>query len=46
MNRGEAEATARRALIACEQLFHPAHPRTQEARMLLALVIAEDPAPE
>jgi Flp pilus assembly protein TadD len=45
-NRGEAEATARQALTACEQLLHPAHPRTKEARTLLALVTAEDPAPE
>ncbi|MFD8423200.1 hypothetical protein [Streptomyces sp. NPDC059466] len=45
-NRAEAEATARRALIACEQLLHPAHPRTQEARTLLALITVEDSAPE
>ncbi|MFI2288478.1 hypothetical protein [Streptomyces niveus] len=44
--RDEAEATARQALAACEQFLHPAHPRTKEARTLLARIVAEDPAAE
>ncbi|WP_405891450.1 hypothetical protein OG427_39270 [Streptomyces sp. NBC_00133] len=43
--RGEAEAAARQALTACEQFLHPAHPRIQEARTLLARTTAEDPLP-
>ncbi|MCX4586358.1 tetratricopeptide repeat protein [Streptomyces sp. NBC_01481] len=42
--RSEAEAAARQALTACEQFLHPAHPRIQEARTLLARITAtEDP---
>ncbi|WP_326647411.1 MULTISPECIES: tetratricopeptide repeat protein [unclassified Streptomyces] len=41
--RGEAEAAARQALAACEQFLHPAHPRIQDARALLARTTAEGP---
>ncbi len=36
--RAEAEDAVRRSLAACEKMLHPAHPRTAEARALLARV--------
>ncbi|MFD3523177.1 hypothetical protein [Streptomyces sp. NPDC058653] len=47
LGRGdEAETTARQALTACEEFLHPAHPRIEEARRLLADIIAGDSDPE
>lgn len=43
--REEAEAAVRRALAECERDLHPAHPRTAEARALLARVTGEEPGP-
>ncbi|CAM5260472.1 hypothetical protein SVIOM342S_06586 [Streptomyces violaceorubidus] len=44
--RAEAEAAVRRSLADCESRLHPAHPRTGEARALLARVTGEDPREE
>ncbi|MEU1074731.1 MULTISPECIES: hypothetical protein [unclassified Streptomyces] len=38
----EAEDAAHRAVTACEQSLHPDHPRTREARALLARLTGED----
>ncbi|WP_308293453.1 tetratricopeptide repeat protein [Streptomyces sp. RM72] len=40
--RAEAETAVRRALTDCERQLHPAHPRTGEARALLARVTGEE----
>ncbi|WP_399943278.1 tetratricopeptide repeat protein [Streptomyces sp. BBFR25] len=40
--RTEAETAVRRALTDCERQLHPAHPRTGEARALLARVTGEE----
>jgi tetratricopeptide (TPR) repeat protein len=40
--RAEAETAVRRALTDCERRLHPAHPRTGEARALLARVTGEE----
>ncbi|MGW4550465.1 tetratricopeptide repeat protein [Streptomyces violaceorubidus] len=41
--RAEAEDAVRRALADCERQLHPAHPRTGEARALLARIAGEEP---
>ncbi|MEU4984146.1 tetratricopeptide repeat protein [Streptomyces sp. NPDC021969] len=41
--RAEAEDAVRRSLADCERQLHPAHPRTGEARALLARVTGEEP---
>lgn len=43
---GEAEASARQALEECQRFLHPTHPRTGEARELLAGLAAGDQPPE
>lgn len=44
--RAEAEDAVRRALADCERQLHPAHPRTGEARALLARITGEEPREE
>ncbi|MGV9593236.1 tetratricopeptide repeat protein [Streptomyces tendae] len=40
--RAEAEDAVRRSLADCERQLHPAHPRTAEARALLARITGEE----
>ncbi|MFJ6072889.1 hypothetical protein ACIQFU_18890 [Streptomyces sp. NPDC093065] len=44
--RAEAEDAVRRSLADCERWLHPAHPRTGEARALLARITGEEPREE
>ncbi|MCW1096768.1 hypothetical protein OJ963_23085 [Streptomyces sp. RS2] len=44
--RAEAEDAVRRSLADCERQLHPAHPRTAEARALLARITGEESGEE
>ncbi|MFK4545798.1 tetratricopeptide (TPR) repeat protein [Streptomyces tendae] len=44
--RAEAEDAVRRSLADCERQLPPAHPRTAEARALLARITGEEPGEE